>query len=178
MTPRRTRARSSRALETRDEAPRRPSRPFDPQPPVGRRAFPARPEAPELHRQPARCSAQAGHFNDFVQVVRLRAGIRQSARDCNRRHTRLCITRRGDLQFAVTAFPRLRQPRRRAGASSGQEKIRRGTPGLPALPRSCGSPVAAGALFFPTWNSAPFWTSTTWTWTRSLPRTDSGQTSR
>ena len=30
---------------------------FDPQPPVGRRAFPARPEAPELHRQPARCSA-------------------------------------------------------------------------------------------------------------------------
>ena len=79
MTPRRTRARSSRALETRDEAPRRPSRPFR----ILNRLWDGghSPRDQKLlsftdNRQDA--ALQAGHFNDFVQVVRLRAGIRQA----------------------------------------------------------------------------------------------------
>ena len=48
---------------------------------------------------------QAGHFNDFISVVRLRAGIRkalETAADGGLDYTTLGG---GDLQCALTAFP-------------------------------------------------------------------------
>ena len=86
--------------------------------------------------------SKAGHFNDFVQVVRLRAGIRRALEAAPDRRTRLCNPWRGDFPSVITAVPRLRQPRRRAGTGPGQAKVRRGTPGLPVLSRaSCRSPA-------------------------------------
>ena len=53
---------------------------------------------------------QAGHFNDFVQVVRLRnAGIRQALKTAPGGMLDYADTRRGDFPCAFTAFPRLRK---------------------------------------------------------------------
>ncbi len=84
---------------------------------------------------------QAGHFNDFVQVVRLRAGIRKALELAPA--SSLTYATIGEAVFKALGLPFLdfANKQRGAGACSGTAKLRTVFSGLPRL--SCDRRFAA-----------------------------------
>jgi hypothetical protein len=120
---------------------------------------------------------QAGHFNDFVQVVRLRAGIHKALKMlqtiplCTPPLARPCSRRLDCRSWSSRIAVRNHRSPMSGGAMSSVSRRTSSTVPL----RICGG---AGGLCCRTWSSVLCSASTIWTWTRWLQQMGSGRIHR